>query len=124
VRAADLARERYLSLATFRKNGVEVRTPIWFTVLDDTLWMVTGGDSGKVKRLRHSPRARVAPSDVRGHVRGAWSEAAARLVTEPAVIDRAHAALRAKYGVQMWLGDLFSRLSGRSARRAWIEIEI
>ena len=40
------------------------------------------------------------------------------------MIERAHAALRAKYGWQMWLGDLFSRLAGRIARRAWIEIEI
>jgi PPOX class probable F420-dependent enzyme len=121
---AALDRHRYVALATFRRSGAEVRTPVWFAAVDGRLYVFTAGDSGKVKRLRHSPRARVAPSDVRGHVRGAWSEAAARLVTEPAVIDRAHAALRAKYGVQMWLGDLFARLSGRSARRAWIEIEI
>ena len=25
----DLASERYVSLATFRKNGREVRTPVW-----------------------------------------------------------------------------------------------
>lgn len=29
VPAADLARERYLSLATCRKSGAEVRTPVW-----------------------------------------------------------------------------------------------
>jgi len=124
---ADLAaldRHRYVALATFRRSGAEVRTPVWFAAADGRLYVFTAGDSGKVKRLRHSPRARVAPSDVRGLVRGAWSDATARLVTEPGVIDRAHAALRAKYGVQMWLGDLFSRLTGRAARRAWIEIEI
>jgi PPOX class probable F420-dependent enzyme len=121
---AELARHRYMALATFRRSGAEVRTPVWFAAVDGKLYVFTAGDSGKVKRLRHSPRARVAPSDVRGYVRGAWSEAAARLVTEPAVIGKAHAALRAKYGVQMWLGDLFSRLTGRSARRAWIELEI
>ena len=121
---APLDRHRYVALATFRRSGAEVRTPDWFAAVDNRLYVFTAGDSGKVKRLRHSPRARVAPSDVRGHVRGPWSEAAARLVTEPAVIDRAHAALRAKYGVQMWLGDLFSRLTGRAVRRAWIEIEI
>ena len=121
---AALDRHRYVALATFRRSGAEVRTPVWFAAVDDRLYVFTAGDSGKVKRLGHSPRARVAPSDVRGHVRGAWSDATARLVTEPAVIARAHAALRAKYGVQMWLGDLFSQLSGRSARRAWIEIEI
>src|SRR5438876_1234816 len=45
---------------------------------------------GKIKRLRHSPRARVAPSDVRERIRGVWRDAIARIVTEPA-IDRAGA---------------------------------
>ena len=121
---AALDRHRYLALATFRRSGAEVRTPVWFAAMDGKLYVFTAGDSGKVKRLRHSPRAWVAPSDVRGHVRGAWCDAAARLVTEPGVIGRAHAALRTKYGLQMWLGDLFSRLTGRIARRAWIEIEV
>jgi hypothetical protein len=61
---------------------------------------------------------------MRGRVLGAWWDAAARIVTEPRVIERAHTALRAKYGWQMALGDLFSRLTGRIRRRAWIEIEV
>jgi hypothetical protein len=32
--------------------------------------------------------------------------------------------LRAKYGWQVRLGDLVSRLTGRMERRAWIEIEV
>ncbi len=119
-----LDRHRYLSLATFRRSGAEVKTPVWFAAADGKIYVFTAGDSGKVKRLRHSSRARVAPSDMRGHVRGGWSDVTARIVTEPGVIERAHAALRAKYGWQMWIGDLFSRLTGRIRRRAWIEIEV
>ena len=121
---ATLDRHRYLSLATFRRSGAEVRTPVWFAAADGKIYVLTAGESGKVKRLRRSSRARVAPSDMRGHVRGEWYDGAARIVTEPGVIERAHAALRAKYGWQMGLGDLFSRLTGRIRRRAWIEIEV
>ncbi len=121
---AALDRQRYLALATFRRNGAEVRTPVWFAVAHDKIYVFTAGESGKVKRLRHSPRARVAPCDMRGQVRGAWADVTARLVTEPRVIERAHAALRAKYGWQAWVGDLFSRLTGRIGRRAWIEIGV
>jgi hypothetical protein len=32
--------------------------------------------------------------------------------------------VEAKYGWQMWLGDLSSRLTGRMEHRAWIEIEV
>ena len=119
-----LDRRRYVALATFRRTGAEVRTPVWFAAMDGKIYLFSAGESGKVKRLRHSPRARIAPCDVRGEVRGAWWDGTARIVTEPGVIERAHAALRAKYGWQGWLGDLFSRLTGRMRRRAWIEVEV
>ena len=120
----DLDRHRYLVLATFRKSGSEVATPVWFAAVGGTLYVCSAGDAGKVKRLRQSSRARVAPSDARGRVQGAWRDATARLVTEPAAIERAHAALRAKYGWQVWLADVLSRLTGRIGRRAWIAIEV
>ena len=47
-------RERYLSLATWRKSGKEVRTPVWFAQdLSDPkkLWIYTNRNSGKVKRV-------------------------------------------------------------------------
>lgn len=120
----ELDRHRYLSLATFRRDGAEVKTPVWFAAADGKLYVFTAGESGKVKRLRRSSRARVAPSDARGRVRGGWLDATARIVTERPSIERARAALRAKYGWQLWLTDLFSRLAGRLQHRAWIEIEI
>jgi PPOX class probable F420-dependent enzyme len=119
----DLARERYLSLATFRRDGTEVRTPVWVAAHGDRLWVVTAGDSGKAKRLRHSSRARVAPCDARGRVSGAWRDVSARVARS---VDEAalRAAFRAKYGWQVRLLDAMSRLTGRIKRRAWIEIEL
>lgn len=120
--AAELDRHRYLSLATFRRSGAEVRTPVWLAAVEGKLYVFSAGDSGKVKRLRHDSRARVAPCDARGRVHGSWRDATARIVTDRGVIERAHAALRAKYGWQLVLLDLFSRLAGRIRSRAWIEI--
>jgi uncharacterized protein len=117
-------RHRYLSLSTFRKNGAEVQTPVWFAAADGKLYVFTAGDSGKIKRLRRSSRVRIAPCDARGRVRGPSSGATARIVTDPRSIARARAALRAKYGWQMRLLDLFSRLARRIQRRAWVEIEV
>ena len=116
-------RERYVSLATYRAGGTEVATPVWFASLDGKLYVFTSGDSGKVKRLRRSSRARIAPCDARGNVRGAWRDATARLVTDAAEIRRAQAALATKYGWQKRLLDLGSRLAGRIRHRAWIAIE-
>jgi uncharacterized protein len=115
---------RYLSLATFRRNGAEVATPVWFAASANRLYVFTAGDSGKVKRLRRTSRARVAPCDARGRVGGPWREATARLVEDGRTIRQARAALHAKYGWQLVLLDLGARLTGRLSRRAWIEIEV
>ena len=120
----ELDRARYISLATYRLNGAEVATPVWFAAADGRLYVFTAEQSGKVKRLRNSPRARVAPSDARGRVRGEWREASARIVSEPSAIERAQAAFQAKYGWQMSLTNLLSRLSGRINHRAWLEIRL
>jgi len=120
----ELERHRYISLSTFRRSGAEVATPVWFAAADGRLYVFTGDESGKVKRLRNSPRARVAPSNSRGWVLGPWQDASARILTEPASIDKAHAALRSKYGWQMLVADLGSRLTGRIRHRAWLEIQL
>ena len=119
-----LDQHRYLSLATFRRNGVQVATPVWFAASANRLYVFTGSDSGKVKRLRRSSRARVAPCDARGRVHGDWHEATARLVDDVRSIRQARAALHAKYGWQLVLLDFGARLTGRLQRRAWIEIEV
>lgn len=116
-------RSRYLSLATYRASGAEVATPVWYASLDGRFYVFTAGDSGKVKRLRRSQRARIAPCDARGATRGPWRDARARIVTDPAVIRRAEAALDRKYGWQKRLLDLGARLTGRIRRRAYIAIE-
>jgi PPOX class probable F420-dependent enzyme len=117
-----LDNERYLSLVTFRRDGREVATPIWFAEDAGHLVAFTLGDSGKVKRLRNSPRARFAACDARGKVRGPWRDGTARVVSEPAAVARALERLHAKYGWQMAIADFFSRLSGRYSKRAYLEI--
>ena len=101
-----------------------MRTPIWFSLVDQRLWMMTGGDSGKVKRVRHTARVRVAPCDARGSVHGSWREGTARIVEDPRERVDAQAMLRAKYGWQARLLDLVSRLSGRYRQRVWLEITL
>ena len=122
--ADEISQARYVSLATFRRSGDAVRTPVWVAPGDDAFYVFSAGNAGKVKRLRNSDQAEVAVCDVRGKVLGEWYPACARLVTEPAGIERALAALRRKYGVQMWLADVGSRLTGKFDKRAYIRIEL
>jgi hypothetical protein len=115
---------RYCNLATFRRNGVAVETPVWFAPARDggagLYYVFSAGDAGKVKRIRADGRARVAPCDVRGKLLGDWQDARARLLSDAAEKQRAYAALRARYGWQMRIGDFFATLTGRYHRRALI----
>lgn len=122
--ALDPAREQYVSLATFRRDGREVGTPVWIAQSGACCYIFSEGRAGKVKRLRNNDRVRLAACDMRGKVSGGWAEGSARIVSDPATVARAYHALRAKYGWMMKLGDLLSRLSGRYAKRAIIEIEL
>ena len=119
---AELDRHRYVNLATFRRDGADVATPVWFAEAGGRLYVFTAGESGKVKRLRRSSRARIAPCDARGGLRGPWQDATAQLITDAGLIEQARIALRAKYGVQLRIFDFFARLAGRARRRAWIQI--
>ncbi len=114
---------RYIILGTFRKNGVRVDTPIWAAPHGGKLYAFTEADSGKVKRLRNSTRTRVARCGARGKLLGDWADARAQIVQDAAMIETAYQALHEKYGWQMKLTDLVSRLTGRYEKRAILEIE-
>lgn len=116
----SLEQARYVSLATYRKSGKEVATPVWCAHDDGAFYIFSAGDAGKVKRLRNNPRARLAVCDVRGKLLGEWHDATAEILEDPAEIRRALTLLRRKYGWQMWLADAGARLTGRFDQRAYI----
>ena len=120
--AERLRRAPYVSLATFRKAGTAVPTPVWAAPDGESLYVFSAGAAGKVKRLRNSSRAQIAVCDVRGKLLGDWADAEAHLVTETEEMDRALAALRRKYGWQMRLADLGAKLTGKFNTRAYIRI--
>ena len=63
---------RYISLATFRRNGQAVLTPVWFAEDAGTLYVMTRSDTGKYKRIRNNPQVRLAVCSARGKVTGEW----------------------------------------------------
>jgi uncharacterized protein len=120
----------YISLTTFRKNGRPIPTTVWFAqdMESGILYVETGGDSGKVKRIRKTARVLLAPSTARGKSTGAVVEGKARIVKNTAEVFRARGALHRKYGLQRQLlysvGELISLLRRKpEAPDAYIAIE-
>jgi PPOX class probable F420-dependent enzyme len=93
---APIEGQKYISLRTFRKTGAGVATPVWFGEDNGKLYVMTGSDMGKAKRIRNNPQVRVAPCTMRGTVTGAEFAATARILP-PGEHARARQAINRKY---------------------------
>ena len=113
----------YISFATRKRSGEWVATPVWFAPHEGSYYVFSAGNAGKVKRLRNFSESRIAACTVRGTLMGEWLDTAACVLESPADEKTALAALRAKYGWQMIIGDFFSTFTGKMGRRAYIRIE-
>jgi hypothetical protein len=122
---AQFARWEFLNVETFRKSGQGVRTPVWFVEHQGRLYVRTGVDSGKVKRIRRNPQVRLAPCDARGRLLGEWVSGCARLLDdnkESEMVRRINRLVHEKYGLQKKMFDMMTHL--RKLQYATLEIEL
>ncbi len=89
----------FLSLETFRKNGIGVKSPVWFAEEDNILYMWTVGESAKIKRIRNNPQVKIAPCKRFGEVTGEWVEARAAMDDSTAAVQHVEKLLRKKIGL-------------------------
>ena len=115
---------RYISLVTFRRDGREVATPLWFAELDGKLYAYTLGGSAKVRRLRNRCDIRVASCTLTGRITGPWRAGTGRAVPEAETTARAYAAIATKYGLSYWISTVFSKLAGRIRQRVVLELSL
>jgi PPOX class probable F420-dependent enzyme len=95
----SLRGHKYALLVTFKRSGEGVPTPIWFGIDDEgKLYVRTGRDVAKVRRIRNNPRVRVAPCTVRGNPLGPPVEGTAHVLPSEDE-ERAEAALKSSYGL-------------------------
>jgi uncharacterized protein len=102
--------QKYISLATFRKNGAKVATPVWFGEDGDKLYVMTRSDMGKTKRIRNNSQVTVAPCTIRGKVTGPEVVAMARILP-----PEEHAHARQTVNRKYWMARLSSIFSRADA---------
>ncbi len=116
----DLEGRKYVSLTTFRRNGEEVATPVWF-ILEDRVFIWTMSNSGKVKRLRHNPKVALAPCTVRGGIVGPRLTGVASILhddSSPALNE----AFKSKFGLMFTIDRLVTKITGK--RRVFLDISL
>jgi uncharacterized protein len=94
--SAEIHGQRYISLATFRKNGAAVHTPIWFAEDSNKLYLMTSSKTGKYKRIRNNRQVKIAPCTIRGKITGPEFPATARILP-PEEFARVRRMINAKY---------------------------
>jgi PPOX class probable F420-dependent enzyme len=113
---ADLASQKYVNLTTFRRategsaKGVGVTTPVWVAPHGSKLLVMTQGETGKVKRIRHTPDVTLQACTQRGKpIEGAPIVAASAVILTGAdALRQRDESFAKKYGfafrVFLWLG--------------------
>lgn len=76
----NLQNEQYVSLETFRKNNQSIRTPVWFVIENDLIYVITREKTGKVKRIKNNPRVNISPCTFTGKIIGKWISGTAKRV--------------------------------------------
>jgi PPOX class probable F420-dependent enzyme len=113
-------KKQYLNLETFRKNGAGVKTPVWFVENNGKLFIITGSESGKIKRIRNNSTVNIAPCKVGGDVLGTWVKTQARIIDDSTGIQEVNKLLDKKYGLMKKLFEL----GGSRNREKSIAIEV
>ena len=113
---AELAAHRFVRLTTFRRDGAPVRTPVGVVRDGDHLLVTTDASTGKVKRLRHTPRVLIAPCDPRGRVKPGVAdvEATAAIIDDRAEVARLESLFRARFGFTYPIAMFFQKRRGLS----------
>jgi uncharacterized protein len=101
-------KQNYLNIETFRKNGQGIKTPVWFVQDGSVLYVRTGADSGKVKRIRNNAQIQIAPCKMDGTPLGEWVPANGKEITDPDTDKLVDRLLGKKYGFRnslfAWMG--------------------
>lgn len=94
---SQLSGEKYINVETYRKSGRTVSTTVWFIDFSGRIYFRTDPNSGKVGRIKNNPNVRIAPSDIRGKIKGKWIEGRANIEND-LEYEKIKSMLDKKYG--------------------------
>ena len=96
--------QKYINLETYKKDGTPVRTPVWFVIDNDLIFVITRDSTGKVKRLKNNQDVQIVSCSFKGEPKNEWIKGKAEKITGKEA-DIAIKLRKKKYG-------MFARLSG------------
>lgn len=104
-------KSKYISLETYRKNEQAVRTPVWFVVKDDLIYVVTRDQTGKIKRLRNNTKVKLALCTIKGNITGKWVSGTATILDNEKTAEAVKWRDK-KYGFMAKIAKFLSKSKG------------
>ena len=120
-----ILKAQYVAFTTYRRDGTPVTTPVWAAAEEGSLFIFSNPNAGKVKRVRNSSHATVAPCTATGTITGAALPAEAFLLSDDQM-PKVWKLLVKKYGIAARLFvayDALRSLVGKT-RAAGIEVRL
>ena len=103
--------QKYINLETYKKDGTPIRTPVWFVIHNDLIYVITRDSTGKVKRLKNNQDVRIVLCSFKGEPKSEWIKGKAHNITGDEA-DKAIKLRKKKYGMSARLIGLFTSQKG------------
>ena len=103
--------QKYINLETYKKDGTPIRTPVWFVIGNDLIYVITRESTGKVKRLKHNQDVRIVPCSFKGQSKNEWVKGRAEKIAGEEA-DKAIKLRKKKYGMLARLTGIFTSQKG------------
>jgi len=107
----QFSKQKYINLETYKRDSISVKTPVWFVIDNDLIYIITRESTGKVKRLKNNQNVRVVPCSFKGEIKNEWVNGKAQKVTGSEA-DNVIKLRKKKYGFAVRLSGLFTSQKG------------
>ena len=106
--------QKYINLETYKKDGTSVRTPVWFVIDNDLIYVITRDSTGKVKRLGNNQDVQIVSCSFKGEPKNEWIKGKAEMITGEEA-DEIIKLRKKKYGMFARLTGIFTSQKGNLA---------
>ena len=107
----QFSKQKYINLETYKRDSISVKTPVWFVIDNDLIYIITRESTGKVKRLKNNQNVRIVPCSFKGEIKSEWVNGKAQKIMGSEA-DKVIELRKKKYGFAVRLSGLFTSQKG------------
>ena len=107
----QFSEQKYINLETYKRDSTSVKTPVWFVIDNELIYIITRESTGKVKRLKNNQNVRIVTCSFSGKTKNEWVNGKAQKITGSEA-DKVIEIRKKKYGFAVRLSGLFNSQKG------------